>query len=91
MFQPSYSPVLSIGWEQVGFEEGEGGYSVAKYVGTPHQGDPVVEDDSGREPVEVVGVGQPKSVSNHPTLQSIDLVLVHQACRQNYRRGEFGK
>lgn len=76
-----YSPVLSVGGEQVGLYESEGGHSVAQYVGAPHQWDPVVEDDGGREPVEVLGVRIPQGMSDQPALQPIDLILVNQAYR----------
>lgn len=75
-----HSPVLTVGGEEVGLNESEAGHSVAQDVSAPHQGDPVVEDDGGREPVEMLGVGVPQSVSDQPTLQPVDLVLVNQTC-----------
>lgn len=45
----------------------------------PHQGDPVVEDDGGRKPVEIVGIGKPQSMGDQPSLQPVDLILVNQA------------
>lgn len=57
--------------------EGKGGRGVAQNVGAPHEGDPVVEDDGGRKPAEIVGVGKPQRVSDEPTLQAVDLILVN--------------
>lgn len=74
-----YSPVLRVGGEEVGLYESKGGHSVAQYVGAPHQRDPVVKDDGGREPVEVVGVCKPQGMSDQPALQPVDLILVNQA------------
>lgn len=54
-----FLPVLWVGREQVGFDKGEHGNSVAKDVGAPQQRDPVVEDNSGGEPVEVISIGHP--------------------------------
>lgn len=30
--------------------------------------------------MEIVGIGNPKGMSDEPTLQPIDLILVNQAC-----------
>lgn len=73
------SPVLGVGGEEVGLYEGEGGDGVAQDVGAPQQGDPVVNDDSWRKPVEVLSIGKPQSMSDQPALQSVDLILVYQA------------
>lgn len=75
-----HSPVFRVCGEKVGLYESKGGHSVAQYVSTPHQGDPVVKDDGGRKPVEIVGIGKPQSMSDQPTLQPVDLILVNQAC-----------
>lgn len=88
--QPYYSPVLRIRWKKVGFYECKGGHSIAQYVGTPHQGDPVVKDDGGGEPVEMVGIGQPKCMSDEPALQPIDLILVNKACSSDWRHNTGG-
>lgn len=91
LFQGSYSPVFGVGGEKVGFYESKGGHSVSKYVGAPQQGYPVVKDDGGRKPVEVIGVDQPKNMSDDPTLQPVDLILVNQACGRNQRHRRKGK
>lgn len=62
----------------MGFDEGKGGHSVAQYVSAPHQGDPVIKDDGGRKPVEILGVGKPQSMSDEPALQPVDLILIDQ-------------
>lgn len=85
LLQRQYSPVFRVCGEKVGLYESKGGHSIAQYVGTPHQGDPVVEDDGGRKPVEIVGIGKPQSMSDEPTLQPIDLILVNQACSSEWR------
>lgn len=54
-----FLPVLWVGGEQVGLDKHEYGNSVAEDVGAPQQRDPVVKDDSGREPVEVISIGCP--------------------------------
>lgn len=74
-----YSPVLSVGGEKMRFYESKGGHSIAQYVSAPQQGDPVVEYDRGRKPVEIMCVGKPQCMSDEPALQSIDLILVNQA------------
>lgn len=76
---PLHSPVLCGRGEKVGLYKGKGGHGVAQNVTAPHQRDPVVEDDGGRKPVEIVSVGKPQGMSDQPTLQPIDLVLVNQA------------
>ena len=73
-----HAPVVRAGGEEVGLDEGEGGHQVAQDVGAPHQRDPVVKDDGGGEPVEVVCVGQPHGVGDEPALQAVDLILVDQ-------------
>lgn len=85
-----YSPVLRVCGEKVGLYKGKGGHRVAQYVCTPHQGDPVVEDDGGRKPVEIVCIGKPQSMSDEPALQPIDLVLVNQTCSNEGGR-QLGK
>lgn len=79
-----YSPVFRVCGEKVSLYERKGGNSIAQYVSTPHQGDPVVEDDGGGKPVEKVGIGIPQSMSDEPTLQSIDLVLVNEAYKSGW-------
>ena len=79
-----YSPVLRVCGEKVSLYERKGGNSIAKYVSTPHQGDPVVKDDGGRKPVEKVGIGIPQSMSDEPTLQPVDLVLVNEAYKSGW-------
>lgn len=74
---PQHPPVLGVRREQVGLRESEGGHRVAQDVGTPHKRNPVVKDDGGRKPVEMVGAGKPQRVSDEPTLQAIDLILVN--------------
>ena len=81
-----HAPVIRTGGEEVGLDEGEGGHQVAQDVGAPHQWDPVVEDDCGGEPVEIVGVGQPHGMGDEPALQTVDLILVDQTLRE--RDGE---
>lgn len=54
-----YLPVFSISSEVVGLYESKGRHRVAQYVGAPHQRDPVVKNNSGREPVEVVRISKP--------------------------------
>lgn len=76
-----HSPVFRVGREEVSLHESKGGHRVAHNVGTPHEGNPVVEDDGGRKPVEMVGVGKPQSVRDEPTLQAVNLILVNEACR----------
>lgn len=71
------SPVFRVGGEQVGLQEGEGGHRVAQNVGAPHERNPVVENDGGVEPVEMVGVGEPQSVSDEPALEAVDFILVN--------------
>ena len=77
MNPPPPLPVLSTGGEQVGLDEGEGGHSVAQDVGAPQQRDPVVKDDGGGEPVEVLGIEEPQSMGDDPGLQAIDLIQVN--------------
>lgn len=72
-----HSPVFRVRGEQVSLQESKGGHRVAQNVGAPHEGKPVVEDDGGRKPVEMVGVGNPQSMSDEPTLQAVNLILVH--------------
>ena len=86
-----HAPVVRAGGEEVGLDEGEGGHQVAQDVGAPHQWDPVVEDDGGGEPVEVVCVGQPHSMGDEPALQTVDLILVDQTLRERERehKGEL--
>lgn len=57
--------------------ESKGGHGVAQKVGAPHEGDPVVEDDGGRKPAEMVGVGKPQRMGDEPTLQAVNLILVN--------------
>lgn len=57
--QNMFSPVLWVGWKQVGLDKSEHGNGVAQDVGAPQQWDPIVEDDSGREPMEVISIGHP--------------------------------
>lgn len=54
-----FLPVLWVGGERVGLDKSEHGNSIAENVGAPQQRDPVVEDDSRREPVEVISIGYP--------------------------------
>lgn len=35
--------------------------------------------------MEMVGIGKPQSMSDEPTLQPIDLILVNQACSGEWR------
>lgn len=72
-----HSPVFRVGGEQVSLRESKGGHGVAQNVGAPHEGKPVVEDDGGRKPVEMVGVGKPQRVSDEPALQAVNLILVN--------------
>ena len=74
-----YSPILRVGGEKVSLYESKGRNSIAQYVGTPHQRDPVVKDDGGRKPLEIVGICKPQGMSDQPALQPIDLILVNQA------------
>lgn len=52
-------PVLWVGGEQIRLDKREHGNSVSEDVGAPQQRDPVVEDDGGRKPVEVISIGRP--------------------------------
>lgn len=54
-----FLPVLWVGGERVGLDKSEHRNSIAENVGAPQQRDPVVEDDSRREPVEVISIGYP--------------------------------
>lgn len=72
------SPVLGVGGEDVGLDEGKRGHGVAEQIGAPHQRDPVIEDDGGRKPVEVPGVGEPQGMRDQPALQPVDLILVNE-------------